>query len=395
MTSVVPEHIYKLQPYLPGKPAEQVERETGVARAIKLASNENPFGPSPRVQDAIARSIGQLHRYPDVHVQALRERLATKWGVKPSMFVFGNGSNELIDVVLHTFATPGSTDEVIIGDPSYAYYQLRFTVANVRSVLVPLRQNLYWNVDDLLAAVTPRTRLMMLSNPNNPTGAHLSRADVERLIRSLPESVTLVMDEAYIEYCDSHCPTSIPLLAQRENMLVLRTFSKAYGLAGLGVGYAVTSPRLAQYLERVRRAFSVSTVAQAAAIAALDDEAHLAEIVQVNRLERARVAESLMNLGYGVVPSQANFLLFGPIADVKLGGRKPAQTAQQLSAALLARGIIVREMRAPIDGYLRVSIGTPEENTAFIAALEAQRQEGTSTRTVGGAAPAEPIAEAG
>jgi histidinol-phosphate aminotransferase len=379
MTSVVPEHIYKLQPYLPGKPAEQVERETGVPRAIKLASNENPFGPSPRVQEAVAAAIGQLHRYPDVHVQALRDRLATKWGVKPSMFVFGNGSNELIDVVLHTFATPGSGDQVIIGDPSYAYYQLRFTVANVDTVLVPLRQNLYWSCDDLLAAITPKTRLMMLANPNNPTGAHLSGSEVLRLVRSVPESVTLVMDEAYIEYCDQHCPTAIPLLAQRENMVVLRTFSKAYGLAGLGVGYAVTSPRLAQYMERVRRAFSVSTVAQAAAIAAVEDEAHLAEIVRINLAERSRVGEALRTMGYTVVPSQANFLLFGPIPERKVAkGRKPV-AASHLVAALLQRGIIIREMKAPISDYVRVSIGTPEENTAFLDALTAiDREEAPS-----------------
>jgi histidinol-phosphate aminotransferase len=373
MSSVVPEHISKLQPYLPGKPAEEVERERGLERAIKLASNENPVGPSPKVVEAIARSSGRLNRYPDVHVQALREALAARWNVKPQTFVFGNGSNELIDVVLHTFCTPGSADEVIIGDPSYSYYQLRFTVANVRPNLVTLRQNLHWSCDDLIAAITPNTRLMMLANPNNPTGAHLSRTDVERLVREVPENVTLVMDEAYIEYCDEHCPTSIPLLTQRENMVVLRTFSKAYGLAGLGVGYAVTNPRLAGYLDRVRRAFSVSTVAQAAALAALDDEEHLTQIVKTNRMERSRVAESLLAMGYPVVPSQANFLLFGPIQDrsdksAKDRKAKP-MTAPQLCEALLQEGIIIRAMKAPIADYLRVSIGTREDNTAFLDAL--------------------------
>ena len=367
MSSVVPEHIFKLAPYLPGKPAEELERELGVERAIKLASNENPVGPSPKVGEAIAQSSGRLHRYPDVQVQALRERLAAHWGVQPGMFVFGNGSNELIDVVLHTFCTPGSTDEVIIGDPSYAYYQLRFTVANVRPNLVTLRDHLYWSCDDLLAAITPQTRLMMLSNPNNPTGAHLSKADVERLVREVPASVTLVMDEAYAEYCDEHCETAIPFLAQRENLIVLRTFSKAYGLAGLGVGYAVTTPKLATYLDRVRRAFSVSTVAQAAALAALEDANHLAQIVKTNRMERSRVAESLMEMGYSVVPSQANFLLFGPIPQRKKA-KKP-MAAARLYEALLQKGIIIRAMKAPIADYLRVSIGTREDNTAFLEAL--------------------------
>ncbi|CAN5188527.1 histidinol-phosphate transaminase [soil metagenome] len=369
MSSVVPEHIFNLQPYLPGKPAEELERELGVERAIKLASNENPVGPSPKVSEAIVQSSGRLNRYPDVQVQALRARLATHWDVKPETFVFGNGSNELIDVVLHTFCTPGSDDEVMIGDPSYAYYQLRFTVANVRTATVPLRKNLYWSCDDLLAAITPKTRMMMIANPNNPTGAHLTKSDVERLVKEVPESITLVMDEAYAEYCDEHCETAIPFLTQRENMIVLRTFSKAYGLAGLGVGYAVTSPKLAGYLDRVRRAFSVSTVAQAAALAALEDQAYLEQIVKTNRMERSRVAESLMEMGYGVVPSQANFLMFGPIPARASKTKAPPTAAATLYDALLQRGIIVRAMKAPISDYLRVSIGTREDNTAFLAAL--------------------------
>lgn len=370
MGSVVPEHIFKLSPYLPGKTAEELERELGIDRAVKLASNENPVGPSPMVAQAIAQSAGRLNRYPDVQVRALRERLAAHWNVQPALFAFGNGSNELIDTVLHTFCTPGSSDEVMIGDPSYSYYQLRFDVANVKARLVPLRDHLTWNVDDLLAAVTPQTKVMMVANPNNPTGAHVSKSELARLVEKVPAHVTLVMDEAYAEYFDEQqTETGIAHLGRRENMLVLRTFSKAYGLAGLGVGYAVTSPKLAGYLDRARRAFSVSTIAQAAAIAALEDHDHLASIVRTNRAERSRVAESLMAMGYGVVPSQANFLLFGPVPTRKTPKAGKPMTAVGLYDALLRHGIIVRTMRAPIGDYLRVSIGTPEDNTAFLNAL--------------------------
>ena len=359
MSNLVPEHILTLSPYTPGRRAEEVESELGVKNAVKLASNENPVGPSPRVVEAIQRAATGLHRYPDVQVNLLREALAQHWQIDPRSFVFGNGSNELIDIVIHTFCTLGSTDEVMIGHPSFAYYHLRFAVAHINPRPVPLRENLFWSTDDLLASVTPQTKMMMISNPNNPTGAHLSTSDVERLVRDVPQSVVLVMDEAYGEYCDDHWVSAVKYLDKRDNLIVLRTFSKAYGLAGLGVGYAMTTPKLAKYMERVRRAFSVSTLAQAAAKAALEDESYLAEVVSANRMERSRVAESLMQMGYEVVPSQANFLLF-----------KPSMKARQLNQALLREGIIVREMQAPIEDYLRVSIGTPDDNTAFLSALK-------------------------
>lgn len=364
MSNLVPEHILTLSPYTPGRRAEEVESELGVRNAVKLASNENPVGPSPRVVEAIQRAATGLHRYPDVQVNLLREALAQHWQIDPRSFVFGNGSNELIDVVIHTFCTLGSTDEVMIGHPSFAYYHLRFAVAHINPRPVPLRENLFWSCDDLLASVTPQTKMMMISNPNNPTGAHLAKSDVERLVREVPQHVVLVMDEAYGEYCDDHWVSAVKYLGstseqKRENLIVLRTFSKAYGLAGLGVGYAMTTPKLAKYMDRVRRAFSVSTLAQAAAKAALEDTGYLAEVVSANRMERSRVAEELMQLGYVVAPSQANFLLF-----------KPSMNAKQLNQALLREGIIVREMQAPIEDYLRVSIGTPSDNTAFLSALK-------------------------
>jgi len=356
MSELVIPSIESLVPYEGGKPIEELARELGVTDAVKLASNENPLGPSPRALEAARHAIANVHRYPDGAAFALRDRLAAFHAVRADEIIQGAGSNELLDLVVRTFATPAH--HVVFAEPSFIVYRIAALAGGVPFSAVPL-SNLVHDLPAMAAAVTPKTRVLFVANPNNPTGTHVGRAAVEKFLREVPPEVIVVMDEAYFEYADApDYPNSLALRGLRERLLVMRTFSKAYGLAGLRVGYAVGPSRLIDYMNRLRAPFNVSTLAQMAAIAALDDEAHVVESRGMNGVERGRLTRELEALGLAVAPSQANFVL----VDL----RRPARPVYD---ALLRHGVIVRPF-ANIPTSLRVTVGLPRENERFLAALK-------------------------
>lgn len=360
---VVPAHIARLKAYQPGKPIKEVARELGLDEAsiIKIASNENPLGPSPRALEAAREALAGVHAYPDGGAYELRAALAERHGVAPDELVFGAGSNELIYLVLAAFCQPG--DEVIA--PRYAFisYKLASLSMNLSFVETDVDDGLGCDIDALLGAVSERTRVVFIANPNNPTGAHLTRARFERLLEALPPNVLLVMDEAYHEYAvlaGADYPQSQTYRASaRPSIITLRTLSKIYGLAGLRVGYGICDRAVAGVIERVRRPFNVNSVAQAAAVAALDDHAHVERSAAAAAEGIPVLTRAVESLGLRAYPSLGNFVL----CDV-------ARETQPVYDALLARGVIVRPMAAwGLPTCVRISIGTPPETARVAGAL--------------------------
>jgi histidinol-phosphate aminotransferase len=353
MTLHVHPDIAALSPYVPGKPIEELQREFGLARVIKLASNENPLGPSPKAMAVINEGVATLHRYPDGGAFRLREALADRWKVTADQVIVGNGSDEILGLLARTFLSPG--DEAVMADHTFVIYRMEVMAAHGKAVVVPLVQ---WRHDvrAMAAAITERTRLVFICNPNNPTGTMVSVEEVEQLLARVPEHVVVVFDEAYFEYVrSSQFPDSMAYVKQGRNAIVLRTFSKIYGLAGLRIGYGVTTPEIANFLNRVRPPFNANSLAQRAALAALDDDEHVAKSRAVNQAGMEQVVSGLRGLGLAPIPSEANFVYF----DVGRDGR-------QVFESLLRVGIIVR----PIEGrMIRVTIGQAAENTAFLTAL--------------------------
>ncbi|MGZ3443435.1 MAG: histidinol-phosphate transaminase [Polyangia bacterium] len=356
--------IARIAPYEPGKPIEELERELGSAwgpgGAIKLASNENPYGPSPLGVAAAQAALASANLYPDGGSFALRAKLAARHGVDPAQILVGAGSNEIIDLLVQTFCSEG--DEVVA--PQYSFIAYKLAAEKNRR---PFREaataaSLQYDADAVLGAISPRTKILFFANPNNPTGAYLPRAGFERLVAELPERVLLVADEAYFEYASAaDYPDARSYLPRRRRMATLRTFSKIYGLAGLRVGYMIASAELNDFVHRIRLPFNVSAPAQAAALAALDDEAHVLRAKRGNAVELPRLAAALAALGLDVLPSQTNFILVG------FGARD----GRQLYGALLQKGVIVR----PMNGYglphhLRITVGTASENERLVRAIE-------------------------
>lgn len=355
MTLKVIPSIEALTPYEAGKPLEQLARELGVTDAIKLASNENPYGPSPKVVDALRAAAPDVHRYPDSTGYRLRHRLAERLKVSPEEIVLGNGSNELLELLVRTFCTRES--HVVFAEPSFVVYRMASMAQGVPFTAVPLRDQTH-DLEALARAVTPATRLVFIANPNNPTGTFVTRARLTRFLEEIPADVIVALDEAYSEYADAEdYPDGLTLRDRRRHLVVLRTFSKIHGLAALRVGYAVAPTAVVQYMNRVRAPFNVSSLAQEAAIAALDDPEHEQRCRAANRAERERVTRALSELGVTVVPSQANFLF------IDLG--RPARPVYE---ALLRRGVIVRPFTG-LENNLRVTLGTPDENERFLKAL--------------------------
>ena len=354
MSLVIPS-IEALVPYEGGKPVEELEREFGITDAVKLASNENPLGPSPRALEAARATLAGVSRYPDGIAFGLRDALARFHGVRRDEVLQGAGSNELLDLVVRTFAT--REHHIVFGEPAFIVYRIASLAYGVPFTAVPLK-NFVHDLPAMAAAVTPKTRVVFVANPNNPTGTYVGRAAVEEFLRAVPPEVIVVMDEAYFEYADAvDYQSSLALRHLRERLLVMRTFSKAYGLAGLRVGYAIGPASLIDYMNRVRAPFNTSIPGQAAASAALDDQAHVQESRRMNTAERARLTRALHGMGLSVAPSQANFIL------VEL-----ARPARPVYDRLLERGVIVRPF-ANLPTSLRVTCGLPRENDRFLAAL--------------------------
>ncbi|HEX9155206.1 MAG TPA: histidinol-phosphate transaminase [Nitrospira sp.] len=352
--------IAALSPYVPGKPIEELQRELGLERVIKLASNENPLGPSPKALAVLNEGAATLHRYPDGGAYRLREALADRWKVSSDHIILGNGSDEILGLLARTFLAPG--DEAVMADHTFVIYKMEVTAAHGKAVTVPLKQ---WRHDlhAMADAVTPRTRLLFVCNPNNPTGTMVSAGEVDRLLARVPEHVIVVFDEAYFEYVrSSEFPDSMAYVKQGRNAIVLRTFSKIYGLAGLRIGYGVTTPEITNFLNRVRPPFNANSMAQRAALAAMSDDEHVAKSRAVNEAGMEQVVNGLRALGFSPIPSEANFVY----VDVGQDGRKVFE-------ALLRQGVIVRH----IEGRMvRVTIGRAEENQGFLTALARVIQAG-------------------
>ncbi len=347
-----------LAPYEPGMPIEALEREYGVRGAVKLASNENPLGASPRAHAAAVQALTRLARYPDGHGFALKRALAERLAVAPEAITLGNGSNDVLELVARAFAT--ASDEIVFSEYAFAVYPIVTQAVGARAVVAPARDYGH-DLEAMRAAVTPRTRLVFIANPNNPTGTWLAAEALCAFVADLPRHVLVVVDEAYHEYVQVEGYASlVPEVTRFANLIVTRTFSKAYGLAGLRVGYAVSDPAVAEILNRVRQPFNVNSAALAAAAAALEDEAHVARSVALNAHGRRRLAAGLAALGLRCLPSAGNFLC------VDLG--RPAAPVYE---RLLREGVIVRPVaNYGLPNHLRVTVGLPEENERFLDALK-------------------------
>ncbi|MEM7253010.1 MAG: histidinol-phosphate transaminase, partial [Pseudomonadota bacterium] len=342
--------VRQLQPYVPGKPAEEVERELGLTDVVKLASNESPIGPSPKALAAVRDSLDGLERYPDGAAYHLRHALAEYLSVTPDMLTIGNGSNDVLDLVARAFVSSANT--IIYPEHGFVVFGVTADAISAKSVVVPAKA---WgaDLDAMAAAITPQTRLIFLANPNNPTGTWVGSEALERFIAELPEHVLIVVDEAYYEYVDRpDYQTCLPWIARYPNLIVTRTFSKAFGLAGLRVGVAISNPEIADFVNRVRHPFNVNSLALVAAQAALGDHEHVGRSVEVNRIGMAQLLPALEGFGLDVIPSAGNFV------TVDTG-----QDAGALFQALLRLGVIVR----PVANYgmpqhLRITVGIEADN---------------------------------
>ncbi len=352
---ITPPYIQSIKPYIPGKPIEELERELGIKEAIKLASNENPLGPSPKAIDAISAHIGNINRYPEGSGYYLRKALSKKIGIQEEYFIFGNGSNELLDIAVRTFMTP--EDEAVMAWPSFIVYPLAVQVIGAKSIKVPLSSDFRHNLTEMAKAITDKTKIVFIANPNNPTGTINYADEFEAFMKDVPEDVLVVVDEAYYEYVqDGRYPNTIEYLKEGRNILILRTFSKAYGLAGLRIGYGITRQDIVTEMNKVREPFNTNSLAQVAALAALEDEEHLRKSIEINNIGKEFLYSEFKQLGLEFVPTETNFIF------VKLSGI----TSQELYGRLLKKGVIIRPIG---EDSVRITIGLPEENRKLIDEL--------------------------
>jgi histidinol-phosphate aminotransferase len=353
----VPEYIRTLVPYAPGKPIEEVEREIGISNSIKLASNENPLGPSPLALEAMGRKLAQLHLYPDGDCFYLKSALTAKLNVSPEQLIFGNGSNEIIELAIRTFMRAG--DEAVMARQAFVVYKLVVQAVGGISKEVPLRDFTH-DLEAIGEAISAKTRIVFLANPNNPTGTIYRKAQWEAFLKQVAPDLLIIVDEAYFEYVEAaDYPNSLHDHQQGKTLLTLRTFSKLYGLAGLRIGYAVADKKIISLMHRVRQPFNVNAPAQWAALAALDDREHVRRSLESNRQGLQYLTREFARLGIEYVPSHANFIF------LRVG------KGEDVFNRLLAQGIIVRPMAGyQFPEYIRVTIGTMDENRKFIDGLK-------------------------
>jgi histidinol-phosphate aminotransferase len=351
--------LHDLKPYEPGKPIEEVKRELGLTHVIKLASNENPIGASEASKDAVSKALENSHIYPDGNCFELKKALADNMQVSTDQLIIGNGSDEIIKMLAETFLNQG--DEVIAPTPSFSEYWFAATVMNAKVTGVPLKSDFSYDVDAMINVVTPKTKMIFLCNPNNPTGTYLTKDELERILNSIPKDIIVVIDEAYCEYANaSDYPNGVDYI-DNYRVVVLRTFSKIYGLAAFRIGYGVANAKIINYISRVREPFNVNSFAQVAAIAALTDEDHLLKSRQIVEQAKQMLFTEFKQMGLSYIPTQANFVF----VDTK-------KNARDIFTRLLKRGVIVRT--GDIFGqptYIRVTFGTQKENEFFIKELKA------------------------
>jgi histidinol-phosphate aminotransferase len=354
----IPPYINKIAPYEAGKPIEALEREYGIRDSIKLASNENPLGPSPKAQAAVRAAVANLHRYPDEPGYRLLQRIARQIKVAPEQIIVGNGSDEILGFLAQALLQPG--DEVIVPTPSFLMYTIVTQCAGATPVMVPLKQ-MTIDLDAVLDRVNDKTRLIFICNPNNPTGTLLTQSTLDTFLKALPADIVVVIDEAYIDFVqDTRCARGLSFLDGEPPVVTLRTFSKAYGLAGLRVGYGVMPAQVAELLNRVRMPFNVNALAQTAAVAALDDTDFLNKTISLvhGGLDFFYAALDKRQVRY--FKSQTNFFLIDLACDAKV-----------VFDQLLRQGVIVRPMTAyGYPQYIRINVGLPGENQRFLDALD-------------------------
>lgn len=353
---LIPDYLRGLPVYVPGKPIEEVERELKI-HALKLASNENPLGPSPKGIEAARRVLGDSNRYPDGGTHYLREKLAALHGVSPEELFVSLGSSELIDLAARVLLSAGLQGLTSVG--TYAPFSVAIRASGAELALVPQR-NFAFDLQAIAKAITPRTRVIYLANPNNPTGTAFTGGEFKEFVENVPDGMLVVLDEAYIHYATSvGLKDSVEVYRRRKNLLILRTFSKVYGLAGLRIGYAIGHPELLAAMNKLKTPFNTSGVAQAAALAALDDKEHVDRCIETNAGERERLCEGLRKLGLHPVRSETNFV-FIPVGP----------EAKAIGDDLLHLGVIVRPLGwMGFPEAIRISIGTAEENDKCLSAL--------------------------
>jgi histidinol-phosphate aminotransferase len=351
--------IADIKAYVPGKPMEDVMREYGLTEVVKLASNENPLGPSPKALEAMREALDSVNFYPDGACLELTQKLAAKLNVDPDGIIFANGEDNIISLISKTFLNDG--EEMIMADPSFSSFEISARAMGAKVVKVPVRPDFFTDLDGILDAVTEKTKLVFLCNPNNPTGTISTRDQVDEFLNKLPQSVLVILDEAYKEFVDDPAyPEGLDYVRAGRNVLVSRTFSKVYGLAGVRVGYAVGHPDFIGGMKRVREAFATNRLAQIAAVAALDDDEFLEQVITMNREGREYLYQEFERLGLPYVKSETNFMLVDTKKDVR-----------EVFVELQQQGVIVRPAYIwDMPTWLRVSVGTRDQNEKFIQTLE-------------------------
>ncbi len=360
MRNLVRQNILSVKQYTPGKPIEEVKRELGLKEVIKLASNENCLGASPKALAAIRGALKEINRYPDSLSFYLRKKISKSLGIGEPNIIFGNGSDEVIGIAIRTFV--GRGDEVIIAQPTFLMYEIFCKLADATIVSVPLDKDLRYDLRAMKEAITDKTKMVFIANPDNPTGTYVSKRELDLFFEGLPKNVIVFIDEAYFEFADSayrDYPNGIDYLG-RPGVIVGRSFSKAYGLAGVRIGYGLSGVETIGYMERSREPFNVNLLAQAGAAAAIDDKAFLRKTLAHVKREKEFLYSGFRRIGLKFVRSATNFVM----VDVERDGKRVFE-------ALLKKGVIVRDMKAwGLDRYIRVTIGTRAENTEFLEALE-------------------------
>jgi histidinol-phosphate aminotransferase len=352
--------VHNIRPYKPGKPIEEVVRQLGIKEdIIKLASNENPLGPSPRAIEAIIKAAGTVNLYPDDNCFYLKQKMHAKFGQPPESIIVGSGSVELIELIFKAYVNPG--DQIIMSEPSFIMYKIACQIFGGDRISIPLK-NFCHDIEAMSRAVNDKTKLVIIDNPINPTGTIVSKDEFEDFLQRLPENVLLVLDEAYREYIeDDKYPNSLNYIKKHENIIILHTFSKIYGLAGLRVGYGFSTPDIISALMKVRLPFNVNLIAQIAATAALDDDEYVAKSLQNNEAGKKYLYQEFKRLHFDYTPTYGNFLLVHFNKDVQ----EIFEKAQQ-------RGLILRMVREyGLPNCLRITIGTPPQNEKLIRTLEA------------------------
>lgn len=353
-----------IQPYTAGKPIEMLFKEKGISKIIKLASNENPLGPSPAALKAIKKNILGINRYPEGSASALKEKLASILKINSNQIIVGSGSSEIISMAIQTFCEP--KDEIVFPSPSFIIYKILAHAFGVKPVISNLNRDFSYNIEYILNKITDRTKMIILCNPNNPTGSHITKKELKIFMNNVPENIIILSDEAYFEYVeDPEFGTAMDWFKDRY-VIVARTFSKIYGLAGLRIGYGIASEKIIRIMEKIRPPFNTTSIAQEAALAAIDDKAFVIKSIENNKNGKMYLMKNLEKLGFKVFPTQANFILCSSNYDII-----------RINRELEENGIIIRPMNGfGIKGnFMRITIGKPSENRLLISTLKKIIQE--------------------